>query len=183
MSCGNFAGRVTRLCGVAGSIPRCGAGHRIRAQVLPAGTRRDDVRPESRSWPFAATRARALRSARSAAHPNPEPSGARRLVAIAPFHQDSQFVYPSTPDASYPDVEPLVDAGVSDSRPDRAGHRRTLHRASRQCRHATGSRYVARRLRVSLARPSSTTAVPRTPESAVRRPRRRRPMMRGVRQS
>jgi hypothetical protein len=34
------------------------------------------------------------------------------IVAIAPFHQDSQFVYPSTPDASYPQVEPLVDAGV-----------------------------------------------------------------------
>ena len=41
----------------------------------------------------------------------PEPWRAA-IVAVAPFHQDSHFIYPSAPDSSYPDVEPLVDAGV-----------------------------------------------------------------------
>ncbi len=41
----------------------------------------------------------------------PEPWRAA-IVAVAPFHQDSQFVYPSAPDTSYPDVEPLVGAGI-----------------------------------------------------------------------
>jgi hypothetical protein len=41
----------------------------------------------------------------------PEPWRAA-IVAVAPFHQDSQFVYPPAPDTSYPDVEPLVAAGV-----------------------------------------------------------------------
>jgi hypothetical protein len=41
----------------------------------------------------------------------PEPWRAA-IVAVAAFHRDRQFVYPSAPDSSYPDVEPLVDAGV-----------------------------------------------------------------------
>jgi hypothetical protein len=41
----------------------------------------------------------------------PEPWRAA-IVAVAPFHQDTRFVYPSAADASYPDVEPLVAAGV-----------------------------------------------------------------------
>ncbi len=43
--------------------------------------------------------------------PIPEPWRAA-IVAVAPFHQDAQFVYPSVPDTTYPDVEPLIDAGV-----------------------------------------------------------------------
>jgi hypothetical protein len=41
----------------------------------------------------------------------PEPRRAA-IVAVAPFHQDGRFVYPSAPDATYPDVEPLIDAGL-----------------------------------------------------------------------
>lgn len=43
--------------------------------------------------------------------PVPAPSRAA-IVAIAPFHQDSQFVCLPVRDTAFPDVEPLIGAGV-----------------------------------------------------------------------
>ena len=43
--------------------------------------------------------------------PIPAPSRAA-IAAIAPFHQDGQFIYLTVPDSALPDIEPLIEAGV-----------------------------------------------------------------------
>ncbi len=43
----------------------------------------------------------------------PMPIRCREAIAfVAPCHQNEQFVYPATPAKAFPDIDPLIDAGV-----------------------------------------------------------------------
>jgi len=86
----------------------------------------------------------------------PAPSRAA-IVAVAPFHLDGQFVYQTVSNTAFPDVEPLIDAGVwilDQIAPDVVEHF-VLHHANEST--PSAFEYV-RRLRDALSWTSKSAA-------------------------